>query len=428
MSLTLAGIVVVLPFASAGLLACIGSWRTGVRINAASSSLLFVLACLLPAHFASALAAHLAVLTSFVAMTTSWFGWRDVRAALGTRRLDRYRTRLHHVAVQVLVGAMLLAIVSDSPALTWLGTAIAVAAAAALTGTVRTLTAQRATGRLLQLCGVALMLALFGTLLLHLAAAPEQASLQWSAGRFHLAPPDLAMLCLVLGYGGIAGLAPLHSWLPDAAAESTAPGAILITALLANVPLLAMLRVRCAIADGPDAPVALLVVLGLATLLVAGFCLLARRDTRRSLAFAGSAQTGIVVFAFGLGGRTATLAGLLLMTLTTLAKAAALQCAGPAADTGRRAYAHGGSPGSRWTADLRPVPCCRQHRGLLSLAAVAPWGRRVADCRFAGGRSPPRTDYRSSPQRSRKPAGAGARLAAAGGGFTPGRGHPKPGG
>jgi hydrogenase-4 component F len=73
------------------------------------------------------------------------------------------------------------------------------------------------------------------------------------------------------------------------------------------------------------------VILGLATLLVAGFCLLARRDTRRSLAFAGSAQTGIVVFAFGLGGRTATLAGLLLMTLTTLAKAAALQCAGPAA-------------------------------------------------------------------------------------------------
>jgi hydrogenase-4 component F len=324
MSLTLAGIVVVLPFASAGLLACIGSWRTGVRINAASSSLLFALACLLPVHFASALAAHLVVLTSFVAMTASWFGWRDVRAALGTRRLDRYRTRLHHVAVQVLVGAMLLAIVSDSPALTWLGTAIAVAGAAALTGTVRTLTAQRATGRLLQLCGVALMLALFGTLLLHLAAAPEQASLQWSTSRFHLAPPDLAMLCLVLGYGGIAGLVPLHSWLPDAAAESTAPGAILITALLANVPLLAILRVRCTIADGPDAPVALLVILGLATLLVAGFCLLARRDTRRSLAFAGSAQTGIVVFAFGLGGRTATLAGLLLMTLTTLAKAAAL--------------------------------------------------------------------------------------------------------
>src|SRR6266536_4302219 len=135
MSLTLAGIIVALPFASAALLACIGSWRAGVRINIASTSLLFVLACLLPLHFAGALAAHLAVLTSFVAMTTSWFGWRDVRAALATRRLDRYRTRLHHVAVQVLVGAMLLAILSDTPALTWLGTAIAVAAAAGLTGT-----------------------------------------------------------------------------------------------------------------------------------------------------------------------------------------------------------------------------------------------------------------------------------------------------
>jgi hydrogenase-4 component F len=330
MSLILPDAVVALPFASAALLACIGSWRAGVWINAISASLVFVLACLLPWQLDTVVPAHLALLTGFVAMTTSWFGWRDIRAALAARRRDRRRTRLHHVAFQALLGAILLAVLSDSPALTWLGTAIAVAAAAGLTGTTRSVAAQRAAGRLLLLCGIGLMLALFGTLLLYLVAQPDAASLRWSTARLHLAPPNLAVLCLILGYGGIAGLVPLHAWLPDATAEGTTQSATLIGALLVNVPLFVTLRLRSAMAEGPDAPVALLVVLGLATLLLAAFCLSARLDMRRSLAFAGTAQIGIVVFAFGLGGRAATLGGLLLMTLLTLARAAALQGPEPA--------------------------------------------------------------------------------------------------
>ncbi len=130
----------------------------------------------------------------------------------------------------------------------------------------------------------------------------------------------------MLGYGGIAGLVPLHAWLPDAIAEGTTQGATLIGALLVNVPLLVILRLRSAMVDGPDAPVALLVVLGLATLLIAACCLAARLDMRRSVAFAGTAQIGIVVLAFGLGSRTATFGGLLVMTMLTLTKASALRC------------------------------------------------------------------------------------------------------
>jgi hydrogenase-4 component F len=317
--LTLPDIVVVLPFASAASLACIGSWRAGVWINTAATTLVFALACLLPWQLPTALPAHLALLTAFVAMTTSWFGWRDVRAALAARRLDRRTTRYHHVAFQALIGGVLLAVLSDSPAATWLGTAIAVAAAVGLTGSVLNVGAQRAAGRLLVTCGAGLMLALFGTLLLYLAAEPGTALPQWSAA-------PLAVIFLVLGYGGIAGLVPLHSWLPDAVAEGTMQGATLIGALLVNVPLLVLLRLRSAMAAGPDAPVALFVVLGLATLLIAAFCLVARQDIRRSVAFAGTAQVGIIVCAFGLGSRTATVAGLLVMTMLTLTKASTLQC------------------------------------------------------------------------------------------------------
>ena len=312
-------IVVALPFAAAVLLACTGSWRAGVWINAAAATLVFILACLLPWQLRPALPAFVALLTAFIAMTTSWFGWRDVRAALAARRLDRRSTRHHHVAFQTLVGAILLAVLSDSPAVTWLGATIAVAAAAGVTAAVRTTEAQRAASRLVLLCGVGLMLALFGTLLLYQAAGPDAVSGQWGGSQ-------LAVICLVLGYGGIAGLVPLHSWLPDAVAEGTTQGATLIGTLLANVPLLVFLRLRSAMADGPDTPIALFLVVGLATTLLAACCLATRPDMRRKLTFAGTAMIGVVVFAFGLGSSAATLCGLLLTTMATLVRAAAFQC------------------------------------------------------------------------------------------------------
>ena len=89
MSLTLPNLVVALPFGTAVVLACVPSWRAGVWINAVVSSLVFVLACLLPWRSSGTLSTHLALLTAFVAMTASWLGWRDIRAALAARRLNR---------------------------------------------------------------------------------------------------------------------------------------------------------------------------------------------------------------------------------------------------------------------------------------------------------------------------------------------------
>jgi hydrogenase-4 component F len=319
MRLMLPDVVVGLPFGSALLLACIASWRAGVWINAAATTLVFILACPLPWELHTALPGHLALLSAFVAMTASWFGWRDVRAALALRRLDRRSVRHHHVAFQALLGGILLAVLSESPAATWLGTTIAVAAAAGLIGAVRSLEARHAGDQLLVLCGMGLMLALFGALLLYLVAGPDAAWPRWGGSQ-------LALICLVLGYGGIAGLLPLHAWLADAVAAGTPQSATLIGALLANVPLLVLLRVRSAMADGQDSLIVLYVVVGLATLLLAAFCLAVRPAMCRGLTFAGTALVGVIVFAFGLGGAAATSGGLLLMTMLTLARASALQC------------------------------------------------------------------------------------------------------
>jgi formate hydrogenlyase subunit 3/multisubunit Na+/H+ antiporter MnhD subunit len=318
MSLTLADLLPALPFGAAALLVCIPSWRAGVRINAAASSLLFVITCLLFWWPSSMLSAHFALLTAFVAMTASWFGWRDIRAALAERRLNRRSAQRHHVALQTLLGAILLAVLSDSPAVTWLAATAAVASVAALTAAVRTVEARHAAGRLLLFCGAGLMLSLFGTLLLYVTA--DEPAAAWSDA------PALSVICLVLGYGGIAGLVPLHSWLPGALAEGTPQAATLTGALLANVPLLVILRLRPAAANEHGPPDAVIIALGLATLLLAAVCLLVRPTLRHSLTFAGTAQLGFIVVAFGLASRVATFAGVVLMTMLTLVRAAAFLC------------------------------------------------------------------------------------------------------
>ena len=319
----LPSIVVALPFAAAAALSVVGSWRIGVWINAGSATLLFLLACLLPWHLhltssplrVGVTETHLVLLTSFVAMTTGWYSRREIPDFLAARSLNRRRVQVYHVACQGLIGAILLALLSDSPALTWLALTIAVAAAAAVTGAVDGTAATAAASRLLMLCGVGLMLALFGTLLLYLAAAAR------GGGVLHI-----ACIFLLLGYGALSGLVPLHAWLPGAASEGPAPGAIIVATLMVNAPLILFMRLITVVVPNSGLPGAMLMALGLVTLLLGACCLLAQSDTRRTVAFAGMAQIGIVAFAIGLGGSAATSIAVLLVTLLALARASVLQC------------------------------------------------------------------------------------------------------
>ena len=288
--------VVALPFVTAAVLASVAPWRIGAWISAGSASLQFLVACLLVSR-TDAAETHLVMLTAFVAMTTSWFGRRDIAAALAARSLGRRRARLYHVGYQALIGAVQAATLAGEPILTWFALVVAVAGAAAMTGAARGPDAAAAASRLVLLCAIGLLLALLGTLLLDLAPPP-------------------ASVFLLLGYGALAGLVPLHSWLANASAEGVAPAAIVIT-LLANVPL--MLFMRLDIAPG------LLIAFGLASLLPGTVALFARLDRRRTVALAGMAQLGMVVFAIGVGAKQVAW---LHMTLLALARSAVLQSYG----------------------------------------------------------------------------------------------------
>src|SRR5262250_1652012 len=144
------------------------------------------------------------------------------------------------------------------------------------------------------------------------------------AASFDPALLNVAFVFLLLGYGTKVGLAPLHAWLPDAHSEGPTPISAVLSGLLLNVALYALLRFKMLLAANPQAlaPGPLMVTLGLISCLFAALMLYRRHDIKRMFAYSSIEHMGIIVFAFGMGGPLANFAGLLHMTMHSLTKSA----------------------------------------------------------------------------------------------------------
>jgi hydrogenase-4 component F len=150
------------------------------------------------------------------------------------------------------------------------------------------------------------------------------------AADFDPALLNVAFIFLFLGYGTKVGLAPLHAWLPDAHAEGPTPISAVLSGLLLNVALYALLRFKILLAANPHAiaPGPLMVTIGLISLVFAAFMLYRRYDIKRLFAYSSIEHMGIIVFAFGMGGPLANFAGLLHMVMHSLTKSAIFYAVG----------------------------------------------------------------------------------------------------
>jgi hydrogenase-4 component F len=234
---------------------------------------------------------------------------------------------------QVLMFAMNLALVANNIGLMWVAIELATLTTVLMVGIYRTHEALEAAWKYFILGSVGIALALFGTILVYMAARPVVGegldAMVWTvlvrrAGDFDPAMLNLAFVFLLLGYGTKVGLVPLHAWLPDAHAEGPTPISAVLSGLLLNVALYALLRFKMLLAAnaGALAPGPLMVTLGLISLVFAAFMLYRRRDIKRLFAYSSIEHMGIITFAFGMGGPLANFAGLLHMTMHSLTKSA----------------------------------------------------------------------------------------------------------
>jgi len=333
--------VLVIPAATAALLALLPNYWVAARLNVLATLLTLLAAILLlfdrplPGGylFVDDLNNAFIVLTTFVAFTTSIFSASYIAHELEIGRLTRNHLRFYHAMYQTLMFAMNLGLVANNIGLMWVAVELATLTTVLMVGIYRTHEALEAAWKYFILGSVGIALALFGTILVYMAARPvigEGAdAMVWTtlikrAGSFSPELLNVAFVFLLLGYGTKVGLAPLHAWLPDAHAEGPTPISAVLSGLLLNVALYALLRFKMllavnvgALASGP-----LMVAMGLVSVVFAAFMLYRRRDIKRMFAYSSIEHMGIIVFAFGMGGPLANFAGLLHMTMHSLTKSA----------------------------------------------------------------------------------------------------------
>ncbi len=333
--------VLAIPALTVPILAALPGYRLSARVNVVASLLTFLAALSLFADQGSPSAYFLVddlnvvfvVLNTLVGFTTSMFSASYIGHELETGRLTPAYLRFYHAMYQVMMFGMNLALIANNIGLMWVAIELATLATVLMVGIYRTHEALEAAWKYFILASVGIAFALFGTILVYMAAVPVVGEglqgMTWTVllTRISAFDPGLlnaAFVFLFLGYGTKVGLAPLHAWLPDAHAEGPTPISAVLSGLLLNVALYAILRFKVlmaanlhVIATGP-----LLVTVGLTSVLFAAFMLYRRRDIKRLFAYSSIEHMGIIVFAFGMGGPLANMAGLLQMTMHSLTKSA----------------------------------------------------------------------------------------------------------
>src|ERR1700732_3273519 len=379
------------PLLGALTLGMLGGRRWAPEANVVFSLVTFFAACALTvrvvAHgnlsvgheqfFVDAFNVFLVTLTAFVGLTTSLFSRPYMRIEAEHGRVTAGQLRLYHSMYQMFIATMLIALTTNNMGLMWVAMEAATLSTVLLVTLYRTPASLEAGWKYFILCGVGISQALFGTILMYFAAEKVLGSegvsaLLWThlnSVKTQLEPSvlGLAFVFLLVGYGTKVGLAPLHNWLPDAHAEGPTPISAVLSGLLLNVAIYAVVRCKVLVEGSlhSQLPSRMLMGFGLFSVVLGAFFLWRQRDIKRLFAYSSIEHMGIITFAFGMGGPVATFAALLHMTVHSLTKSAIFFAVGHAAQ----------KAGSQLMENIR---------GLITLSPTVGWGLMMGSLAILG--------------------------------------------
>jgi hydrogenase-4 component F len=212
----------------------------------------------------------------------------------------------------LFLAAMTLVTVSQHFGLLWVAVEATTLASAPLIYFHRDHRSLEATWKYLLICSVGIALALLGNFFLAVSGSTvgQESTpmlldqLVHHAPQFRVPLLKAAFLFLLVGYGTKMGLAPLHTWLPDAHSESPSMISALLSGAVLNCAFLAILRALqvCAAAGQAQFCQKLFVWLGLMSMAVAAVFILGQTDYKRMLAYSSVEHIGILAFGIGIGG------------------------------------------------------------------------------------------------------------------------------
>ena len=287
---------------------------------------------------ADALSAWLDLIIGIVGSTGTLYAVGYVGEQMDRAHLSLRRYRQFFCLFDLYLGAMLLAANLENIAIMWIAIEGSTLSAALLIGFDRSKAALEAGWKYVILSSVGIALALFGTILVYYASEQvlgvSSEALRWSqlyrvAERLDPGAIKAAFIFALIGYGTKAGIAPMHTWLPDAHAEAPTPVSAMLSANMLTLAVYAILRFK-AVTDrtvGPEFAGNLIIGLALLSLAVSAIFFLVQRDYKRLFAYSSIEHIGIALLGFGIGG-LGILAGAWHLMNHALAKSTAFYGAG----------------------------------------------------------------------------------------------------
>src|SRR3989454_6055690 len=281
---------------------------------------------------ADALSAWMVLLISIVSLATSLYAVRYFRRDLADATVTERRFREFYVLTPLFATGMLLVVLANNLGVMWIAVEATALSSVLLVALYNRKTSLEAAWKYVMLGGLGLMLALFGTIFTYAAAIGKTGgetlpSFNWSR-LLAMAPQldrhliTLAFILVLVGYGTKAGLAPMHTWLPDAHSEAPSPTSAMLSGVSLKIAVYALLRFHILTTACLDSAFSrnLLLGFGLLSMLLAGPFILVQKNLKRMLAYSSLEHVGLICVAVGMNAPLTVFGALLHMGYHALTK------------------------------------------------------------------------------------------------------------
>jgi hydrogenase-4 component F len=342
---------------------------------------------------ADALSTLLALCVSVVGALAAWLG----PGMGGDDGYDGAQARRFRIFGNLFTFTMLFAVTTNNVGFMWIAVEATTITSAMLIPLHVTKASVEASWKYILIGSIGIALAFAGTVLGYFdfvnLAGRQEAALNWtvlmaSAPRLHPQVIQLAFVFILIGYGTKAGLAPMHTWLPDAHSEAPAPLSAMMSGVLLAVALYAVVRWEAVVnaAVGAGFTDGLYIALGVLSIVIAAFSLVIQRNYKRMLAYSSIEHTGLICVGLALGP-LGTFAAMLHLLNHTLAKSMMFFLAG------RVLHRYGTAEISRVSGLLKVMPWTGGlfAAGVLAVVGLPPFGLFISEfalfrAGFAAGR------------------------------------------
>src|SRR5664280_227268 len=281
---------------------------------------------------ADALSAWMVLLISVVSLATALYAGRYFRRDLAAGVLMAGRVREFYVLTPLFAAGMLLVVLANNLGVMWFAVETTALSSVLLVALYNRRTSLEAAWKYIILGSLGLALALLGTVFLYAAAVGPHASeklpnFNWShlmtvTPQFDHGLIKLAFVFALIGYATKAGLAPMHTWLPDAHSEAPSPTSAMLSGVSLKIALYALLRfhILTAACLGPAFSCRLLLGFGLLSMFLAAPFILVQENLKRMLAYSSLEHIGLICVGIGLGTPLTIFGALLHMGYHALTK------------------------------------------------------------------------------------------------------------